>query len=48
MTTLQQMAAAGQLTYDTLVWKAGMAQWEEAGSINELKALIMPPIPPMR
>ena len=47
ITTLQQMAAAGQLIYDTLVWKAGMAQWEKAGSIIELKALITPPIPPI-
>ncbi|MGM9601149.1 MAG: DUF4339 domain-containing protein, partial [Faecousia sp.] len=48
MTTLQQMAMSGQLTADSLVWKTGMAQWEKAGSINELKALIMPPIPPLR
>lgn len=47
MATLQQMAMSGQLTADSLVWTAGMAQWEKAGSINELKALIMPPIPPM-
>ena len=48
MTTLQQMAMSGQLTADSLVWTAGMAQWEKAGSINELKALIIPPIPPIR
>ena len=48
MTTLQQMAMSGQLTADSLVWTAGMAQWEKAGSINELKALIIPPIPPVR
>ena len=46
MTTLQQMAAAGQLVADTLVWKAGMAQWAKAGTVEELKPIIMPPIPP--
>lgn len=46
MATLQQMAAAGQLVADTLVWKAGMAQWAKAGTVEELKPIIMPPIPP--
>ena len=44
---LQQMAAAGQLTADTLVWTAGMAQWEKAGAVEELKAIIVPPVPPI-
>ena len=45
---LSQMASAGQLFADSLVWKAGMAQWEKAGSIDELKGLFaaVPPIPP--
>ena len=47
MTTLQQMAMSGQLTADSLVWKAGMAQWEKAGQIDELKNYLVPPIPPI-
>ena len=47
---LTQMATAGQLTADSLVWKNGMAQWAKAGTIDELKNLfanVMPPIPPV-
>lgn len=44
---LQQMAASGQLTADTLVWTAGMAQWEKAGAVEELKTIIVPPVPPI-
>ena len=49
MATLQQMAAMGQLTSASLVWKAGMAQWVAAGSVAELQALfpIIPPVPPI-
>lgn len=45
---LMQMVASGQLTADSLVWKNGMAQWEKAGTVDELKNLFstMPPIPP--
>lgn len=43
---LQQMAASGQLTADSLVWKAGMAQWEKAGNIEEIQLCFIPPIPP--
>lgn len=45
---LTQMAATGQLTADSLVWKNGMTQWEKAGMVDELKSLFnnaMPPIP---
>lgn len=47
MTALTQMAANGQLTENSLVWKSGMAQWEKAIAIDELKGLFgtMPPIP---
>ena len=47
MTSLIQMAANGQLTGDSLVWKNGMAKWEKAVAIDELKGLFsnMPPIP---
>ena len=46
---LTQMSVTGQFTTDSLVWRAGMAQWEKAEAISELKDLfanIMPPIPP--
>lgn len=46
MTTLQQMAVSGQLTADSLVWKAGMAQWEKAGNIAEMRSYFIPPVPP--
>lgn len=44
---LKQMTAAGQLTADSLVWKNGMAQWEKAGTIDELNILFgkVPPVP---
>ena len=49
LSVLTQMATAGQLTVDSLVWKNGMAQWAKAGTVDELKNLfanVMPPIPP--
>ena len=48
ISVLAQMATAGQLTADSLVWKNGMAQWAKAGAVDELKNLFantMPPIP---
>lgn len=47
--TLVQMASAGQFNADSLVWKVGMAQWVKAGTVDELKSLlvVMPPIPPV-
>ena len=48
ISALAQMAAVGQLTADSLVWKNGMAQWAKAGTVDELKNLLangMPPIP---
>ena len=47
MTSLTQMAANGQLTGDSLVWKNGMVHWEKAIAVDELKGLFstMPPIP---
>lgn len=50
MNTLSQMANAGTLTKDSLVWKAGMPQWAKADMVVELQNLFantMPPIPPM-
>ena len=50
---LAQMAAAGTLTRDSLVWKQGMAEWRRAGDVDELAPVFgggvpagMPPIPP--
>ena len=51
LNTLVQMASAGQLSSDSLVWKTGMAQWTTAGTVDELKKLFenaMPPIPPQQ
>lgn len=49
--TLTQMAAAGQLSSNSLVWQTGMSQWEKAGAIEELKSVlanVVPPIPPVQ
>jgi membrane protease subunit (stomatin/prohibitin family) len=47
LTTLTQMATLGQLLASSLVWKAGMVEWVHADSVDELKGLLMPPIPPV-
>ena len=49
MMALQAQATNGNLKRDTLVWKAGMAQWAAAGTVPELGGLfanVPPPIPP--
>lgn len=49
MQQLQQMAANGQLTKSTYVWKNGMANWELAGNVAELSmcfGAVPPPMPP--
>lgn len=49
MGTLQAQAGSGLLKRDSLVWKAGMAQWAKAGDVAELGALfagVPPPLPP--
>ena len=46
---LQGQAGNGALKRDSLVWKAGMAQWVKAGEVPELAALfasVPPPVPP--
>lgn len=47
LNVLRQMAGAGQFTSESLVWKAGMAEWAKAGTVDELKSMftVMPPIP---
>lgn len=47
ISTLTQMAATGQLTADSLVWKNGMAQWEKAEAVDELKVLFDNATPPV-
>lgn len=53
MNTLSTMVSNGQLTKDTLVWKAGMPAWTAAGSVPELSAFFgavpppMPGVPPV-
>lgn len=42
---MAQMAAAGQINADTLVWAPGMPQWAPLSSIAELAALFAPPAP---
>ena len=45
---LQQMALNGQFVASSMVWKAGMAEWVHADSVEELKGLFgngMPPVP---
>ncbi len=49
LNTLQGHATSGALKRDSLVWKAGMAQWAQAGTVPELAALfanVPPPVPP--
>lgn len=45
---LAQMVQAGTLQRETLVWKAGMAAWQQAGQVSEMTAIFgstPPPIP---
>lgn len=48
---LQQLVQQGQVNTNTYVWKQGMANWELAGNVQELKSLFVantpPPIPGM-
>ena len=43
---LRQLASQGQLTKNSLVWKAGMSDWAPAGTVNELAPLLPPELPP--
>lgn len=47
---LQQYAAAGQFTPQSMVWKQGMAAWDMASNVAELAAIFAPatsPVPPV-
>ncbi len=49
LTALQGHVRAGRLTRDTLVWKAGLANWTAASTLPELSGLfaaVPPPLPP--
>lgn len=48
MAALTQMAAAGRLTGDSLLWKVGMSEWAKAETIMEIQPILtnIPPIPP--
>jgi hypothetical protein len=49
MNALAQMAQAGQLNAQSMVWRQGMAAWQAAGTVPELAALFAggaPPPPP--
>jgi membrane protease subunit (stomatin/prohibitin family) len=48
-TALQQQVQDGTLTRETLVWKAGMAQWAPAAEVPDVAGLfaaVPPPLPP--
>lgn len=48
MATIQQMIAAQQISRESLMWKQGMANWVEAGEINEINGFfgsVPPPLP---
>ena len=48
MDQLRQLAAAGSLNAQSLVWKAGMAAWSAAGTVPDLApvlATVPPPLP---
>ena len=50
MNTLSQMAANGQFTRDSLVWKQGMQAWAAASQVPELSNIfgsVPPPVPPV-
>ena len=40
---LQKLVWDGKLTAKTLVWKLGMDNWVECGTVAELQALFTPP-----
>lgn len=46
--TLLQMVGSNRITRETLVWKAGMAEWKRAADVEELKSVfsgVCPPLP---
>lgn len=50
LSALPQLISSGVLTKDTLVWKAGMENWDKAENQPEINALFassIPPVPPI-
>lgn len=47
VSVLSTMAANGQLTSESLVWKQGMSNWEKAGSVSSLAGLFTSSVPPV-
>lgn len=47
MGALQQQVASGQLTPQTMVWKAGLANWIPASQAPELASLFQQTPPPI-
>ena len=45
--TLTQMSLSEQFLSSTLVWKPGMAEWMRADTVDDLKGLFMPSVPPV-
>ena len=43
MDVLKQGVATGQFTRETMVWREGMPQWVQAGTVKELAGLFGPP-----
>lgn len=45
--TLRNMFMTGELLKESLVWTAGMSNWQKAGDVEELKSMFceMPPVP---
>lgn len=46
---LKRLAESGALTRDTLIWRAGLADWQKAGDVPEVSAMlgsVPPPLPP--
>lgn len=46
MNAIRQMMSQNQFTKESLVWKEGMANWAQAGTVQELASLFAPPVPP--
>ncbi len=47
MSTMATKAADGSIKPESLVWKQGMASWIAAGSVDELKGMFPPALPPL-
>lgn len=46
MGELKKMVLSGKVISSSLLWKTGMKEWVRADSLDDLKGIFMPPIPP--